>query len=115
MVRQEFEQPRRGDGGRVLNQHAGAVLGYHGEEIARRRHGLVGDGGDAIEEEVCPAFPVTLGAHRIQPPVVFLASDLRVSAPPAAGIRPRSSSRQMPSPSPAISGSMISSRIRAIR
>jgi len=34
------------------------VGGDDGEEVAGRCYGLVGDGRDAVEEEVDPSFPV---------------------------------------------------------
>jgi hypothetical protein len=54
VTREQLEEAHGTDRRAVVGEHAGAVLSDQREQLTRRLGGLVGDGGDAVEEEVEP-------------------------------------------------------------
>ena len=64
----------------VVREDARAIVGDEREQLACGCDGLVGDRGDAVEEEVEPALPVALDAHGVEPTVVLFAMPLEEEA-----------------------------------
>jgi hypothetical protein len=73
VTRQELEEPQCNDRHPILGEHVRAVRGDEREQLPRGGDRLVGDRRDPVEEEVEPAFPVALYAHRVEATVVVLA------------------------------------------
>jgi hypothetical protein len=69
----ELEEPQGGDGHPVVPQHTRPVVGDQREQLAGGGNCLVGDRGNAVEEEIEPALPVPSAANRAKAPVVVIA------------------------------------------